>query len=106
MRAWRPWRAGLTPALTLTPTPNPNPNPNHNSDPDPNHSPNPDPDLNPNPKQARRPQSVDEIGAAKREWTSIYGSKDEVKAKFKKLEELSRMMRQVSRTGLEPYPYP
>jgi len=49
---------------------------------------------------------VDEIGAAKREWTSIYGSKDEVKAKFKKLEELSRMMRQVSRTGLEPYPYP
>ena len=51
---------------------------------------------------ARRPQSVDEIGAAKREWTSIYGSKDEVKAKFKKLEELSRMMRQHGARGAHP----
>ena len=50
---------------------------------------------------ARRPQSVDEIGAAKRDWTSIYNGKEEVKVKFKKLEELSRMMRTVSRTGLE-----
>ena len=50
---------------------------------------------------ARRPQSVDEIGAAKREWTNIFNGKDAVKAKFKRLEELSRMMRSVSRNGLE-----
>ena len=50
---------------------------------------------------ARRPQSVDEIGAAKREWTGIFNGKDAVKAKFKRLEELSRMMRSVSRSGLE-----
>ena len=39
---------------------------------------------------SKRPQSVDEIGTAKKEWTGIVNGKEEVKAKFKRLEDSGR----------------
>ena len=40
-----------------------------------------------------RPQSVDEVGEAKRAWQKLVGGKEEQRAGFKKLEELNRLIR-------------
>ena len=50
---------------------------------------------------SRRPQSVDEIGTAKKEWREIVQNKEGVKGTLKKLEELGRQMRGVSKHGIE-----
>ena len=42
---------------------------------------------------SRRPQSVDEVGEAKRAWQKLVGSKEEQRGGFKKLEELNRLIR-------------
>lgn len=50
---------------------------------------------------AKRPQSVDEIGEAKRAWGEIVKAKEEFRGSHKKIEELSKLMRSVARTGVE-----
>ena len=50
---------------------------------------------------SHRPQSMDEIGDAKRSWQAIMHAKEPIKAGFKKLDELNKMMKSVSKQGVD-----